>query len=95
MIQYIFVAEIVGSQKDRNDDLLARVQEFPKKIPGIVDFAAGFNEIGQQRINWGVSIRFKDKAAWEAYKTNPIRLAVVEEYGHLVKDSSTIEYEVF
>ncbi len=93
MIQYMFIAEVAGSQADK-EAALALVRQFPDNIPGIVDFAAGLNEIGHQRLNYGVSIRFKDKDAWEAYKTNPIHIQVAERYGYLVKDSSTIEYEI-
>ncbi|MBT3275513.1 MAG: Dabb family protein [Spirochaetales bacterium] len=93
MIQYMFIAEVAGSKEDR-EAALALIRRFPDEIPGIIDFTAGLNEIGQQRLNWGVSIRFKDKAAWETYKTHPVHINATNKYGYLVKDSSTIEYEI-
>ena len=67
---------------------------FQNKIPGILSVSAGVNTIENARYNWAVVIRFKDKEARELYRTHPLHTSLGDRYGHLMRESTTVEYEI-
>ena len=93
MIEYVFVASVAGSEQEK-EELLNVIKQYPDKIPGIVSLSTGFSTIKDSKFNWAAVFRFKDKEALESYGTHPFHISAIDRYGHLVKDSAMIEFEV-
>ena len=93
MIEYVFLASVAGSEQEKTE-LLNYIKQYPDKIPGIVSLSMGFGAIEDAKFNCAVVIRFKDKKARESYETDPFHRSGIDRYGHLVKDSASVEYKV-
>ena len=70
------------------------IKSFQNTIPGIHSVSAGVNTIEDARYNWAVVIRFKDKETRELYGTHPLHKSLGDRYGHVLKESTTVEYEI-
>lgn len=90
---YIFVAELSGTHEELNQ-VKRDIDIMLSKIPGILDISNGIQDSENTKYNLGLTIRFKDKAARDAYASNPDHKAFGDRYGGIVVESKTVEYEV-
>lgn len=90
---YIFVAELSGTHEELNQ-VKRDIDIMLSKIPGILDISNGIQDSEKTKYNLGLTIRFKDKAARDAYASNPDHKAFGDRYGGIVVESKTVEYEV-
>ncbi len=70
------------------------LKSFQNKIPGVLSMSAGVNTIENAQYNWAVVIRFKDKEARDLYESHPLHKSLGELYGHILKEATTVEYEI-
>ena len=90
---YIFVAELSATHEELNQ-FKKDADIMLSKIPGILDMSSGIQDSENRRYNYGLTVRFKDKAAREAYSSNPHHKALGDRYGGMVVESKIVEYEV-
>ena len=90
---YIFVAEVSATHEELSQ-VKKDIDIMLSKIPGILDMSSGIHDSESARYNWGLTVRFKDKAAREAYSSNPHHMAFSDQYGGIVVELEMVEYEV-
>ena len=92
MYDYMFLGKDEGAD-EQLEEVRQAILQFKGKIPGIVHISAGINTNENADYNWGVFIRFADLEARRAYRSHPVHRAVTDKYGHMLKESITVEYE--
>ena len=90
---YIAVAELAATHEELNQ-VKKDFDIMLSKIPGVLDVSSGIQDSENRRYNWGLTVRFKDKAAREAYASNPHHQAFGDRYGGIVVELKIVEYEV-
>lgn len=90
---YIGVAKLSATREEMNQ-VKKDIDIMLSKIPGILDMSSGIQDSENARYNWGLTVRFKDKAAREAYASNPHHQAFGDRYGGIVVELEIVEYEV-
>lgn len=90
---YIAVAELSATPEEMKQ-IKKDIDIMLSKIPGILDMSSGIQDSENAKYNWGLTVRFKDKAAREAYASNPDHKAFGERYGGIVVELEIVEYEV-
>ena len=90
---YIAVAKLSATHEEMNQ-VKRDIDIMLSKIPGILDVSSGIQASENAKYNWGLAVRFKDKAAREAYASNPDHKAFGERYGGIVVELEIVEYEV-
>ena len=90
---YIAVAKLSATHEEMNQ-VKRDIDIMLSKIPGILDVSSGIHDSENAKYNWGLTVRFKDKAAREAYASNPDHQAFGERHGGIVVELEIVEYEV-
>ena len=95
MVQYVFLADVEADDAQLRE-VIEAIQGMREAIPGIVDLSVGVNKNPEKSkgYNWGVTIRFTDWDARNAYSGHPYHKAISDKWGHLVKDRIAMNYEV-
>ncbi|GLG00689.1 hypothetical protein Alches_07280 [Alicyclobacillus hesperidum subsp. aegles] len=76
MVLFRFASE---PSKDQLNTLYAMARQFPEHIPGIVDVAIGRDTTGRnQGFQVGLTVRFVDRAALDAYGPHPKHQELVQ-----------------
>lgn len=76
----------------KKQELIEKIQAFKEHIPGVVDSQAGDNF--QKGFHFGISVRFKDRKAFEEYMTHPKHLeaaSLMKEMG--LGDLAVVDFE--
>ncbi|MBI4396420.1 MAG: Dabb family protein [Elusimicrobia bacterium] len=81
MIEHIVLFKIKPNTTDEQSSrMLRRLLELREKAPGILEVSAGANFSERSRgFTHGFVVRFKDRAALDAYLPHPEHQAVVQE----------------
>ncbi len=90
---YIGVAKLSATHEELNQ-VKRDIDIMLSKIPGILDMSSGIQDTENAKYNWGLTVRFKDKAARDAYASNPHHQAFGDRYGGMVVELEIVEYEV-
>jgi len=84
----------VDETAEEIDSARKMFKSFQNKIPGILSASSGVNAIENAPYNFAVVIRFKDKEDRELYRTHPLHKSLEDRYGHILKEATTVEYEI-
>jgi len=78
------------------DRAMAELRSLNEKIPGIVDLSSGANFSERSKgFTHGLVVRFKDRAALEAYLPHPEHQRVVQTFINPIRgDAIIVDYEV-
>ncbi len=92
---YMFMIELAGTRAEMIQ-VKRDVATMLSKIPDIIDVVIGLQDVENAKYNLGAMVRFKDKAAREAYASNPHHVALGDQYSGspLVVEIVKVEYEV-
>ena len=93
MYERVVVGRVDGMAEEI-DGAKEMIKSFQDKIPGVLSVSVGVNTIENARYNWAVVIRFKDKESRELYRTHPLHKSLGDMYGHILKEATTVEYEI-
>lgn len=86
-------AEATAGQREA---LLAALKGLREAVPGIVDLSCGVNfSERSQGYEIGLVVRFRDRAALDAYLPHPAHRAVVEEKIQPIREETiVVDYEI-
>ena len=92
---YTVMAKFEGSPEELSQ-IKVDIDTMLGKIPGIIEWVSGYNDSEKGKYNYGLTVKFKDKAAREAYSSNPHhKAAVAKDRGNLiVVEMQKVTYEV-
>ena len=78
------------------DRAMAELRSLNEKIPGIVDLSSGANFSERSKgFTHGLVVRFKDRAALEAYLPHPEHQRVVQTFINPIRgDAIIVDFEV-
>jgi hypothetical protein len=96
MIEHILLIRWTeGASPEAVDAAMAELRALKDKIPGIVDLSSGTNfSVRAKDYTHGLVIRFKDRAALEAYNPHPEHQRVVQIFINPIRaDTVVLDYE--
>ena len=96
MIEHIALLKFSPeTTREQKDELIRRTLGLKGKVPGIVDIRQGMNFSDRSKgYEMGLTVRFEDRAALDAYGTHPDHLEIVaylKEIG--IEDSIFVDFE--
>lgn len=97
MIEHIVLFKLKESVADEKKlDMLRELLKLKEQIPGILQVSAGSNFSARAAgYTHGFVVRFRDKAALEAYIPHPAHTAVVETFVRPISDGVlALDYEI-
>ncbi|HMG37502.1 MAG TPA: Dabb family protein [Blastocatellia bacterium] len=97
MVEHILLMQWTNEATQQSiDNALVELRGLKDKIPGIVDLSCGadFSERAKSYTH-GLVIRFKDRAALEAYFPHPEHKRVVQNFIDPIRaDTVILDYEI-
>jgi hypothetical protein len=96
MIEHILLIRWTeGAGREAIDSAMAELRQLKDKIPGIVDLSCGINFSDRSKgYTHGLVIRFKDRAALNAYNPHPEHQRVVQKFINPIRgDTIVFDYE--
>ena len=80
----------------RKEAMIAALRGLREKVDGIVDLTCGVNfSERNQGHEIGLVVRFRDRAALEAYLPHPAHRGAVEEFIHPIRESAiVVDYDL-
>ena len=83
------------ASREAIDSVLAELRQLKGRIPGIVDLSCGANFSDRAKgYTHGLIVRFKDRAALEAYGPHPEHQRVVQNFINPIRaDILALDYE--
>ncbi|OLO37981.1 stress protein [Alkalihalophilus pseudofirmus] len=95
MIEHIVLINFVeGVQQNQLEEVIQKVHRIKEEIPGIIEAQAGTN-INDNGYQFGIYMRFEDKAALDGYLPHPKHIEAVnllKEIG--LVDITSIDFEI-
>jgi hypothetical protein len=85
-----------GASPEAIDSVVAELRQLKSKIPGVVDLSCGANFSDRAKgYTHGLVVRFKNRAALEAYAPHPEHQRVVQKFITPIRgEVLAIDYEV-
>ena len=96
MVEHILLIRWTeGASPEAVDTAMAELRALKDKIPGILDLSCGTNfSVRAKGYTHGLAIRFKDRAALEAYNPHPEHQRVVQQFINPIRgDTIVLDYE--
>jgi hypothetical protein len=97
MIEHIVLFRwMEGASQEAIDSVVAELRKLKGKVPGVVDLSCGANFSDRAKgYTHGLAVRFKDRAALEAYGSHPEHQRVVQKFINPIRgEVLAIDYEV-
>ena len=97
MVEHLVLFKLKpDATEEQKEAAIQALQGLKKQMDGIVDLTCGRNfSERSQGFEIGLLVRFRDRAALEAYLPHPAHRGAVEQFVHPIRaDTIVVDYEV-
>lgn len=97
MVEHVVLFKLkAGASPEQQNAAIAALKSLRTQIDGIVDLTCGRNfSERSQGYEIGLVVRFRDRAALDAYIPHPAHRGVVDQYLHPIREGViVVDYEI-